>query len=281
MRISDIVERNVNPAPWAEGEKIPWDEPGFSARMLKEHLSQGHDAASRRLSIIDQHVAWIHTHVLDTHPTKVLDLGCGPGLYTSRLARLGHTCTGIDLGPASIAYARTEAARDNLSCAYRLADLRDADFGGDYGLAMLIFGEMNVFKPADIQHILCKAYEALSPGGWLLLEPQSPEQVERDGKAAPSWYTETSGLFLDVPSLVLTENFWDADAAAATVRYYVVDATTGEVTRHAQSVQAYTEDDFRRLLTASGFAEITFYPSLTGGPAEDDDALFVILARRP
>ena len=32
---------------WAGRYKIPWDEPGFSRRMLKEHLNQAHDLASR------------------------------------------------------------------------------------------------------------------------------------------------------------------------------------------------------------------------------------------
>ncbi len=59
MHLLAIVSRDPNPQPWAEGEKIPWDEPGFSARMLKEHLSQAHNAASRRFEIVDLQVAWI------------------------------------------------------------------------------------------------------------------------------------------------------------------------------------------------------------------------------
>ncbi|MCA9368642.1 class I SAM-dependent methyltransferase, partial [Candidatus Kaiserbacteria bacterium] len=60
MQLIDIVRRTDAPRPWAEGEKIPWDDPAFSRRMLQEHLSQEHDAASRRFAVIDQHVAWIH-----------------------------------------------------------------------------------------------------------------------------------------------------------------------------------------------------------------------------
>ena len=41
----DLIRREAAPEPWAEGEKIPWDDPGFSRRMLEEHLSQAHDAA--------------------------------------------------------------------------------------------------------------------------------------------------------------------------------------------------------------------------------------------
>ena len=48
MDILQIIQRIPNPRPWSEGEKIPWNEPGFSRRMLREHLSQEHDAASRR-----------------------------------------------------------------------------------------------------------------------------------------------------------------------------------------------------------------------------------------
>ncbi|MCU0520826.1 MAG: class I SAM-dependent methyltransferase [Anaerolineae bacterium] len=278
MNLLDIVRRAAMPEPWTEGDRIPWDEPGFSARMLKEHLSQAHDAASRRFETIDRQVLWIHTHVLGARPARILDLGCGPGLYASRLARLGHTCVGIDFGPASVAYARDVAEREGLACTYQLADLREADFGKGFGLVMLIYGEMNVFRPADIESILAKAAAALAPGGMLLLEPQSYEHVEREATTGPSWYAATSGLFSDRPHIVLTENSWDAERAAGTTRHIVVDAGSGDVAWHAMSNQAYTTGRFRELLTSCGFGDIAFYPSLTG-VGLSDDGLLAIVAR--
>ena len=56
MTLLNLIHRTPVPEPWDEGEKIPWNEPGFSARMLKEHLSQDHDWASRRFVKIDAHV---------------------------------------------------------------------------------------------------------------------------------------------------------------------------------------------------------------------------------
>lgn len=56
MKLIDIIHRQPNPQPWSEGEKIPWNDPAFSKRMLKEHLSQAHDAASRRSETIDAQV---------------------------------------------------------------------------------------------------------------------------------------------------------------------------------------------------------------------------------
>ena len=93
LTIAELLARSVPPLPWKEGDNLPWDEPAFSRRMLREHLSQQNDAASRRTGRIDAHTTWIHAE-LGGQPARILDLGCGPGLYTQRLARLGHHCTG-------------------------------------------------------------------------------------------------------------------------------------------------------------------------------------------
>lgn len=281
MNLLDIVTRDPAPEPWAEGEKIPWNDPAFSSRMLAEHLSQAHDAASRRFAIIDQHVAWIHGALLEGAPASVLDLGCGPGFYTSRLARRGCRCVGIDFGPASIAYARAEAARAGLDCTYRLADIRRADYGEGYGLVMLIFGEFNVFTAADAALILRKAYDALAPGGVLLLEPHVFAAVEAEGQAPASWYASQGGLFSERPHIMLMENFWDAERAIATNRYYVAYAETGEVTRYASSMQAYTDDGYRELVARAGFTDFRHYPSLTGEVAPDGYGLVALTGRKP
>ncbi len=112
--------------------------------MLKEHLSQEHDAASRRFEIIDGNVGWIHRQILAGKPSKILDLGCGPGLYCSRLAALGHRSWGVDFSPASIDFAKKDAEQKNQACQYTLGDIRQVDFGQGYDLVMLIFGEFNV-----------------------------------------------------------------------------------------------------------------------------------------
>jgi SAM-dependent methyltransferase len=280
MRLSELWTRVLPPAPWHEGDNIPWSDPAFSARMLDEHLSQSHDAASRRSARIARHVEWIHEAVLHGHPTVILDLGCGPGLYTSRLARFGHTCVGIDFSPASIAYARDVAAQQLLACQYRLADLRDADFGAGFGLAMCIFGELNVFPRGQAAALLAKAYHALADGGLLLLEVQTFAAIQQTGERAPAWFTAESGLFGATPYLCLVEHFWHAPVNAATTRYYVVDLASGGMIRYAQSFQAYTQPEYEQLLRSCGFGDITFVPSLTGAPDPGQPDMLVIAARK-
>jgi SAM-dependent methyltransferase len=295
MKLLDIVRRDPNPAPWSEGEKIPWHEPAFSERMLREHLTQAHDAASRRASTIDAHVRFIHEGELRGRPGRILDLGCGPGLYCSRLARLGHTCVGIDVSPASIAHAREEALRDGLSCSYRHEDLRSADYLSlspdrasavppkerPFDLAMLLFGELNTFRRSDAENFLGRVRRALVPGGTLLLEPHTFDCVQKLGGQPPVWYATASGLFSDRPHLCLKEAFWRADDEITTERWHIVDAGTGDVTRHAASMQAYSEADYRALLEGCGYVELSFHPTLTGDASHGDGDLFALTARNP
>jgi len=280
MELIDIITRTPRPAPWAEGEKIPWNEPGFSARMLREHLSQEHDAASRRSTIIERQVDWIYQTVLGGNPVPVLDLGCGPGLYTAALARRGCRCTGIDFSPASVTYAREQVQAQGLDCTYIEGDVRTTGFGTGYGLAMFIFGELNVFRPQDAQSILQKAHTALNPGGRLVLEPHTFDAVQEIGQASPAWYTSPGGLFSERPHLCLQENFWDETSSIATERYFIVDAETGEVTRYASSMQAYTTNQYRSLLEECGFRDVEFHPSLEGTETGYARELMAITARK-
>ena len=276
----DIIHRQSVPKPWAEGEKIPWNDPDFSRRMLNEHLSQEHDAASRRFEIIDKHVNWIHNQVLKGNPTRILDLGCGPGLYTNRLARLGHCCVGIDFSPASIAYAREQAEETGLECKYIHQDIRTADYGDEYGLVMSIYGEFNVFRPGEARGILEKACRALAPNGFLLLEPHTFKAVAKIGEQSSSWHSAEKGLFSEEPHLCLEENFWDTEHNVTIQRYYIVDAMSGEVTRYSSSMQAYTDEEYRSLLAECGFGEAVCYPSLGGSGGDSEDYLMAILSQK-
>ena len=259
MRLIDIVQRSDVPEPWVEGDNIPWDDPGFSERMLGEHLSQMHDAASRKTGTIDAQVAWIERTVINSKPARILDLGCGPGLYTSRFAALGHNPRGIDFGPASVAYANRHS-----NVEHRLEDVRTADFGNGNDLVMMIFGEINVFRREDAVSILSRARQSVGAGGRVLLEAHTPEAIEAIGSESPAWRSRVKGLFSDRPHLLLEESFWDSIQQAATVRYIVVDPETGEITRHAQSMQQYSLAQYEALLEEAGLALEFTAPSLDG-----------------
>ncbi len=278
MNIREIIKRRLPPSPWEEGDNIPWSDPGFSKRMLKEHLSQHHDAASRRFSTVHRQVQWIHRHVLLEKPSRILDLGCGPGLYTQRLTELGHQCIGIDYSPASIAYARDRARDAKLAIEYRQEDIRTAHLGKGFDLVMVIFGEFNVFSSPEVRKLLQEVRDSLDTGGCLLVECSTFDAIQDRGQQPAWWQSVESGLFSDKPHLWLQEHFWDAHGCTATTRYFIVGTATGCVTCHASTSQAYTDDDYQRLFRECGFSHIEKFPSLTGTEDGCQEGLFVIVA---
>ncbi len=280
MTLSDLLRRSSRPVPWEEGDNIPWNDPGVSRRMLKEHLSQEHDAASRRTEKIRRHVDWIHHAVLGGNPARILDLACGPGLYSSRLAELGHECVGIDYSPASIEYAKTRALEAGLRSTYTLGDIRREEYGRGFRLAMLIYGEFNVFRPQDARLILGKVIDALEPGGVLLMEPHTMAAVRKLGREPSTWYAAERGIFSDDPHLCLSESFWDGGTGTATRRYFIVDASTALVTRYAQTFQAYSRAQYRTVMICAGFRDPQFFPSLMGSVDRSEPDLLALLARK-
>lgn len=280
MNLKDIINRKYPPEPWGEGEKLPWNDPGFSDRMLREHLSQSHDAASRRFEIIDMHVRWLHETVLSNRPSHILDLGCGPGLYLRRLASLGHICTGIDYSPASISYAKKEARRENVKIKYLLEDIRAAEFGAGFDLVMMIWGEFNVFSPADAKILMEKAAQALCDHGRLILEVHTFDAIRGQGKSASKWSAHRSGLFRESSHIYLEESFWDETRSAATVRYLILDPVSSNVTPYTSSSQAYTDEDLYELLKACGFSKVTKHASLSGEQDGSSGELVVFWAEK-
>jgi 2-polyprenyl-6-hydroxyphenyl methylase / 3-demethylubiquinone-9 3-methyltransferase len=66
-----------------------------------------------------QHFSRSQTDRRPLEGLTVLDIGCGGGLLTEPLTRLGATVTGIDAGAKNIAVAKVHAEKSGLAIAYR------------------------------------------------------------------------------------------------------------------------------------------------------------------
>ena len=236
-----------------KGSKIPWNDPDFSRRMLENHLSQEHDWASRRASLIVRHTDWLAGQLRQT-PSRVLDLGGGPGFYTHALAKQGHHCVGVDFSPASIAYARQQAADSGLEIDYVLGDIRSYANDRAFDCILMTFGEFNVFTRQDAHDVVKNCTAMLADNGFLLLEAHTYEAVRASGEAAPSWQRQTSGLFSDNPHLCLQENSWNETDATALSRYFVIDSISAAVRHYASFMQAYTDAEYGDMLQSVGLA---------------------------
>lgn len=78
----DFMEKHMKPpAIYAEGTSIFWKDDHISKKLLEIHLDPNVELASRKPDFIERSLNWISETVPATQYPKLLDIGCGPGLY--------------------------------------------------------------------------------------------------------------------------------------------------------------------------------------------------------
>ena len=98
---------------------------------------------------------------------SALDVGCGAGLLSEPLARLGATVIGLDPAPTNVAVARRHAERAGLSIDYREEEVEAVVERGerfDIVLAMEV-----VEHVADMPAFVAACCRAVKPGGLLVM----------------------------------------------------------------------------------------------------------------
>lgn len=98
---------------------------------------------------------------------KILDVGCGGGLISEPLCRLGASVTGIDPGDQNIAIARSHAEPQGLAIDYRTATVEDLAAKGEQFDAVVC---LEVVEHVPDVGAFVKACAALvRPGGIMVL----------------------------------------------------------------------------------------------------------------
>jgi len=278
-----LADRPRRPRPWQDGSKIPWHEPDFSQRVLAAHLDPASHMASRAPEVIAEHVSWLQELLSaepmpSGRPRHLLDLGCGPGLYVPPMVQAGHHVTGIDFSPAAIDHARQSLGNT--------ATFHEADLTALPGelleqltpvdVATFWFGEFNSFPPDQAQAMLTSVASTMPADSLLVLEYQPWDLFLRDDDT--SWEAHTESVFSDEPHLRLEEHFWDEEARAEINVFWILESESGQIQRHTQCHQAYTDDELVEMLRVAGFEDPQFHPPITG--VDERFEFPVIVARR-
>ncbi len=276
-----IYERPERPTPWATEGNLPWNDPDFSRRMLREHLDESHGAASRVSAERAQQIDWLWEKLALEPGRRLLDITCGPGLYAVELADRGCEVTGVDFGPASIAYARDLAERVGVAgrCAFVEQDVRGMAYrGADFDAALFLYGQLAVFTRDEARALLTEIVQSLRPGGRLCVELLDQERVDRTD--SNWWYTDNKGLWGDTPFLHLGERFWHPDQELSVERFQILDLETKELTEIQLCDQTYATDTMTRMMQDANFERVDVYPAWDGLPLYDANEWVIYVAEK-
>ena len=194
------------PSPFDPAAELDWADPVISRRLLREHLDQDHDGASRRLPTVDAHVRRL-LRLLPARPADVLDAACGPGLYAVRLARAGHRVHGVDAGPAVVRHARRQATEAGVAATFATADLRRLELEARFDVALLIYFVLEAFPRREQVAVLARLGRSLRPGGRLIAELRV--RPDQPAGRITSWDVVPRSLLGDRRHLLLTDTVWD------------------------------------------------------------------------
>jgi 2-polyprenyl-6-hydroxyphenyl methylase / 3-demethylubiquinone-9 3-methyltransferase len=98
---------------------------------------------------------------------SIVDIGCGGGVLSEPLARLGASVTGLDPARTNIEVAKRHAEQGGLAIDYRAATIESVVADGarfDIVLAMEVIEHV-----ADVEAFVAAACRAVKPGGMLVM----------------------------------------------------------------------------------------------------------------
>lgn len=273
-RLLDLVTR---PEPFARTTtRDLWTAPHIADRMLAFHLDGSNDMASRRTETIDGFVGWVDAEI-GLAGRKVLDLGCGPGLYAHRMAARGATVTGLDFSGLSIAHARQQAAAAGLEIDYREADYLAYLFPERIDLATLIYCDFGALPPERRRHLLDKIRAALRPGGALILDAFPPAHLERASEVLTCERRLMRGFFApgDYFGFRARHLYQESDL---TLDRYLIVAPNREFEIWNWD-QCFSPESLAAELAERGFAVERVADIATGAPWQGGSGAFAVVAR--
>ncbi|MER9307368.1 class I SAM-dependent methyltransferase [Mesorhizobium sp. M0496] len=199
--------------------------------------------------------------------SSVLELGCGYGRITNRLAEKGAWVTGLDISPILLKKAETDAAERGVNVEYVLGDMRSLPWRDRFDAAFLWYTTFGYFDDADNERVLREAASSLRKGGRLLIDHAN--RFDFLSYKSPIYVVQRNDdLRIDIIS---------NDVLNDRLNIERIFARDGRVRRTNLSFRQYGFSDFVRMLKTAGFETVEAYGQ-EGGPFTSDSSRLVVVA---
>ena len=255
-----------------------WAEEHTSRQMLSFHLNEEIDVSSRNAAFIDRSVDWIASHFKVGTRTKIADFGCGPGLYTTRLAKKQAVVTGLDFSIRSIQYAQEVADREGLSIRYINQDYLEYEIDDRFDLILMIMCDFCALSPFQRRKLLSKFHTILKSGGSILLDVYSLKAFKQREEMAMYEANLLNGFWSPNKYYGFLNTFKYEKEKVVLDKYTIVEA--GRTRTVYNWLQYFSPGVLESEIMESGFKVEGFYSDVAGSPFGSENEEFAVVARK-
>ena len=276
---NDLKKINQRPKPFEfyTADEL-WTNEHTSKQMLDCHLNEDIDLSSRKREFIDRSAAWIASRFELGNHSKVIDFGCGPGLYTTLLAETGASVTGVDFSQNSIAYARRVAEDKKLEIDYIHANYLNFETRKKFDLAMMIMWDFCALSPAQRKTLLGVFHSVLDNRGALLLDVLSLNSFKGKSESASYELNQLNHFWASDDYYSFLNIFKYEKEKVSLDKYTIVEESRTRVVYNW--MQYYSQETLRAEFQENGFELENIYLNVAGDAFDQTADEFAVVARK-
>jgi 2-polyprenyl-3-methyl-5-hydroxy-6-metoxy-1,4-benzoquinol methylase len=275
----ELQEINSRPKPYEfyTADEL-WTNEHTSKQMLSFHLNEELDLASRNKNFMDKSVDWIADYFNVDGNTKIADFGCGPGLYTTRLAEKGAQVTGIDFSENSIKYARKIAEKKKLQIDYIFKNYLEFETKEKYDLIIMIFCDLCALSPEQRKIMLKKYYSLLKDEGSLMLDVHSITIFDKTEDQALYETNQLNGFWSPNDYYAFVNTFKYEEEKVSLDKYTIFEENKKRIVYNW--LQYYSKDSLVKELNKNGFQVEEFFSDVAGTEFTTDSDNIAVVAKK-
>ncbi|MBL4559499.1 MAG: class I SAM-dependent methyltransferase [Labilibaculum sp.] len=268
------------PELFAKDDGNFWQDPYISEHLLNAHLDDESDQGSRKYQDILQSVLWLCEYLKLPEDSKLLDLGCGPGLYSENFYGQGFNVTGIDFSQSSIDYAKEQADGFQYKIEYICQNYLEINYKEEFDVITLIYGDLCVLSHTDRALLLRKVKRALKPGGYLIFDVFTKHYF-KNKEPDQSWYiSEDEGFWSEKEHLLLQSHYKYKKDKVRLDKYTMI-LKNGEVRTHNIWKHYFSLKRSISIMEENGFSVKDYWSNLQGKAFEEKSSWIGMVAQKP